>query len=176
MRQYQKKYLGSASGFTLLELMIAVVMLSILTTLAIPSYKTMIANNRGSTHANALIQVLTAARAEAIKLNRNVVVCKSNNSTTPACTDSLTWDQGVVTFADADGNGTINTGETILRLDIPFVRESVITAPSTIDRISYSPSGLGTSGGSFRIRPRGTTGVNDKTVTLSTVGRPRIGS
>ena len=169
MAQQQIRDRSAASGFPLLELMVAVVMLGILVALASPSYKAMIANNRGRSHANALIQVLTSARAEAIKNNRRVVVCKSNDGAT--CDNSLTWDQGILTFVDNNENGALDTGEAILRTDVPFVTGSVVD--SSVNSVRYSSSGLGTPNGTFTITPLGGTGTQIKTVLLS-LGRARV--
>jgi len=169
-------------GFTLMELIVAVAILSILTTLAVPSYRTMMANNQGATNANALIQALTLARSEAIKRNRTVVVCKSTTGTSCDTSASVTWDRGLVTFVDANVNGALDSGEIVIRADYPFVKESAIYFPLStngLNSVSYSPSGLGsvassTTGGTFTLRPNGSSG-QDKTVILSSVGRPRIG-
>lgn len=167
----------SDRGFTLLELMIAVVILSILATLAVPSFRTMIANNKASSHANALIQILTAARSEAIRNNRAVSLCAANAAGT-ACDSSRRWDEGVLSFTDADADGIVDSGDVVLRADIPFTRGSEITG---VVGITYLPSGLGTltgsvTGGTFTIKPlTGTSSTQfNKQVVLSAVGRPRI--
>lgn len=161
-------------GFTLLELIVATVIVSILAALAVPSFRTMIANNRSATHANALIQIITATRSEAIKRNRSVGICKTSNGT--SCSNTLTWDQGIITFLDANGDDDFNTGETILRIDRPFARNCVITDnfASTVKSITYSSTGLGSRAGTFTLTPLGATGSQVKTVTLSSVGRPRV--
>lgn len=106
-------------GFTLIELMVALVVAAILTTVAVPSMRTFIQNERITTETNSLIADLSFARSEALKSNVNVTVCKSANPTVvpPACsTTGSDWSTGRVIFIDSNNNGTIDTGETILRV------------------------------------------------------------
>ncbi|WP_265944223.1 GspH/FimT family pseudopilin [Dechloromonas sp. A34] len=89
----------SVSGFTLIELMIAVALLGILLTLAMPSFSDMIRRMRIESAANSLSVALATARSEAVKRGRNISVCKSANSS--ACTTSGDWSTGWVIYATA---------------------------------------------------------------------------
>lgn len=167
---------NASRGFTLLELMVAVAIVSILVTLAVPSFRTLMINNRGSAHANALVQILTTARSEAIKRNRVVALCKSEDGAN--CDQALTWDQGILmfTFTDTNASGDYDAGEpivTVIRADVPFVSQSVITGNASIDdSISYQPTGRGPLTGTFTIVPSGADASQEKEVALY-FGRPR---
>lgn len=63
---------ASAQGFTLIEMMIAIVVFSILLALAARSYSVWIANSQIRTAAETLAEGLSAARNEAIKRNHQV--------------------------------------------------------------------------------------------------------
>lgn len=65
--------LKSLRGFSLIELMIAVVLLAILTLLAAPGLSTWMANNRVRASAEALQSSLRLAQAEAVHRNRQTV-------------------------------------------------------------------------------------------------------
>lgn len=91
---------ANASGFTLLELMITVVVLAILATIALPSFTAMIARNQITAAGNELIAALQFARHEAVRRNASVQVCASSDG--QACSGS-DWQQWVV----RTGSGTV---------------------------------------------------------------------
>ncbi len=56
-----------ARGFTLIELMVVVLIMAILATMAVPSFQTMIQQNRINGYTNELVSALSVARSEAVK-------------------------------------------------------------------------------------------------------------
>ena len=105
-------------GITFVETMVTVSIMLILLMVAVPAYKSTIDGNRRVTYANELLEDLTLARSEAIKRNRQVVVCASSTGTTcvtaPGGTPS-DWKVGWMTYVDMNGDGLLNASETILR-------------------------------------------------------------
>lgn len=67
------------SGFTLIELMIAIAVAAILITLATPSFRLLIQNNRISGAANDFVTALNLARGEAIKRGATVFICRTDD-------------------------------------------------------------------------------------------------
>lgn len=61
-------------GFTLIELLVTIVVLAVLLTLAAPSFRDVIQNNRVTAQANELVSALNLARSEAVKQGRNAQV------------------------------------------------------------------------------------------------------
>lgn len=166
---------GKVTGFTLLELMIAVVILSILVTLAVPSFRQMIANNRASSQANQLLQLVTLARSEAVRRNRSVTLCRATVVTT--CAGTGNWADGVVLFADANGNGQIDVAtDEVIRSLLPYAPGTTVTGNTNVTaRITFNPQGLSTNNGTFTIVPAGsTTSTQYRYLVLGPTGRPSI--
>jgi type IV fimbrial biogenesis protein FimT len=63
-----------ARGFTMPELLMAVAIAAILTTVAVPSFNSIIATQRARTYASALYATLSQARSQAVRLNANVTL------------------------------------------------------------------------------------------------------
>lgn len=61
-------------AFTMIELMVAIAILTILMGIGIPAYRSMIADQKVRTAASSLHSALLLARSEAIKLNRTVTL------------------------------------------------------------------------------------------------------
>lgn len=67
-------------GFTLIELMTAIIVLAILAAVAFPSFRSLIVGQRVKTASFDIMSSLTLARSEAIKRNTNVALMPSNAS------------------------------------------------------------------------------------------------
>lgn len=112
------KALAAGSGFTLIELMVTLAVAAVILATAVPSFQTLMVNNRLATQSNQLVTALNLARSEAVKRNTLVTVCKSANptATPPACTTAGNWEQGWVVFTDGDTVGTIDGNDTVIRV------------------------------------------------------------
>ena len=58
--------MNKSRGFTLMELLVTLVIVSILASMAVPSFSGLIQNNRMSTQFNELLAILGLARSEAV--------------------------------------------------------------------------------------------------------------
>ncbi|MEH6355032.1 MAG: GspH/FimT family pseudopilin [Marinobacter sp.] len=67
-------YRNRSSGFTLIELLVTIAILAIVVAIAIPSFQTVIENNRTTTQANNLLSAVQLARSEAVKRGVNVTL------------------------------------------------------------------------------------------------------
>lgn len=129
-------------GFTLVEMMVAVAVLSITLVIAVPSFTGLINNNRLTSQANELIAAFILARTEAIKQNQFVVLCHSSNSLTCDAAPSSGWKGWLV------ARQTIlnNPATTILASGaIDDSRFTLLGSPSVssaTDVIRFTPQGL----------------------------------
>lgn len=64
---------------TLLELLVAVVVIAIMAAVAMPSFREMIERNRLTAAANEIVAVLQTAKVEAIRRNAQVDVCPTTD-------------------------------------------------------------------------------------------------
>ena len=85
-------------GFSLIELVVSVAVLSILTTVAIPGFSRLIESTRLTSATNALTTALQLARSEAINRNAGVQVCPGDDPTD--CTQSWALGWQVTLTAD----------------------------------------------------------------------------
>lgn len=159
------------SGFTLIELMMAVAIGIILMTMAVPSFQSIVLNNRLATKANELIADLHYARSEAIKQGRTATMCISSNGT--SCAGSGTnWAAGWLVWVDTDGNGSLASSE------IVRVHEAVsgITLTGSTHQMQYKSTGFSnsTSNVTFTLNASGCTGNQARTVTIIPTGRANV--
>ena len=158
------------SGFTLLELVITVAVISIIMALAIPSMTTFNQNDRLTTNINTLIGHLAYARSEAVKSSQRVSLCISSNTT--SCTGS-SWTEGWIVYIDADASTTFTSGDEILRAQQPLERGNTLTTPDIGNQLTYDYRGFSTSTGSFLLCD-GRAGPHGKTITITATGRVRL--
>jgi len=103
------------AGFTMIELLVTITIIGIVATLAIPSFRTFILNNRITTQTNEFIGALKITRNNAVSLGRNVAICAADPVTNGSACVGANWATGWLIFEDLDGDGGFDPGETIIR-------------------------------------------------------------
>jgi type IV fimbrial biogenesis protein FimT len=101
-------------GFTLLELLVALAVASVLMAIAVPSFKHMIVANKLTTSANDIVGAIGSARMEAVRRNAQTQLC--SNSSTQNSSDALGTacgiQAGAVYALEAGGTGQVLAGTT----------------------------------------------------------------
>lgn len=133
----------NASGFTLIELLVFIAIVVIIMAIGTPSYQYVTNNNRMAGEINALLGDMQYARAEAIKQGLPVTVCPSTDGS--SCTGAKAWQTGWIIFVDVNGNGTVDTGDTLLRKQRAFSGNDTFVADNvtavTFNREGFAPLG-----------------------------------
>jgi len=96
--------IARAGGFTLVEMMMALLVLAVLLAVAAPGFYELIKNNRMLSQVYAMRAALNGARSEALAQRSFVTLCHSEDGAT--CGGD--WNEGYVAFVDADGDGAVD--------------------------------------------------------------------
>ena len=166
------------AGFTLIELITTIVISALLLAIGIPSFRTIIQNNRAATLANSFISYAHLARSEAIKRGLPVTMCASANQNQTACGSAATWNNGWLVFVDPDGDGTL--GNLNDRIKIHGALDAGSTVTTTQGRITYAATGFVVAGGgagnagSYTLAAQGCYGNYARAVSISNTGRVTV--
>lgn len=129
-------------GFTLIELMIGLAVLVVLITIGVPGMQGMVHASRLSSAANEVSGAVQVARAEALRRNRSVLLCRSDDLA--SCASGDVW-SGWLVFVDADNDGVVDAGEEVLktgRIDAPLVMRASSAISSRSHVVGFRPNGL----------------------------------
>jgi len=172
-----------SSGFTLIELIVAVGVAGIVMGIAIPSFQSSIKNNRITSETNRLVSDIQLARSEAMKRNTRVILCRSATPTaaTPTCSGTAnTWSTGWLVFASGDANNTYeSTTDTLLKVAQPVAGSITIRTNNTSNNNLEFNADASTNeiGSTARFSICDERGINyGKQLDVPPVGRPRLKS
>lgn len=146
----------SQKGFTLIELMVTVAVLAVVLSIAVPSFSSILSNNRIETGARELYGALQLARSEAVKRKERVRICKGNGQL-DGCVNGTDWSSGWLMAAES--------GEV---LKVWQVQSYEVTGPS--DGVVFSANGM--AGAEETLSITGPSCANDqkRTITVRKVG------
>lgn len=99
---------GRLRGFTLIELMITVAVLTVTLTLAAPAFTDLIRDNRLISNVYAVRAILGLARSEAIARRMPVVVCGTTDGL--ACNKDTDWSSGYLALMGVDQDAAVDAG------------------------------------------------------------------
>jgi type IV fimbrial biogenesis protein FimT len=128
-------------GFTLIELMIALFVASILLAVATPSFRSFRDNNRMTGIGNDFLSAVLHARTEAIKRQVPVSICPATSAAGPCTAGAFT---GWIVFSDPNGNCTLDGGEPVFegKASIDGATDGYTFAKSNGTCLSFAPTGF----------------------------------
>ena len=162
-------------GFTLIELMVTLTVATILITVAVPGFRTIIQNNRVSAQSNDLLTALTLARSEALKRGVQVSVCSSDDQADCDTVPNTDWENGWIVFVDDNSDGKKDAGEDIIRVWDGLSGSPTLTG--TVNTIQYLPTGLidPATAQTLTLTPSSCKGKQQRTLSITVVGRASVG-
>lgn len=144
MQPSRQPSLPAPSGFSLVELMVAVAITAIVLALAAPSFSDVVSKNRISSVVQDFFATISYARSEAIKRGSTVCICKSSNGTSCGV-GTTTWADGWIVFRNTDGDSppVVDSGETILKVFSALTSGYTLSASSNLaSYICYDRYGM----------------------------------
>lgn len=169
---------GTQQGFTMLELLIAIAILGILAAVSLPSFMDTLGRWSANSATRSLASSLNLARSESIKQGLDVSICPTNTGTD--CVANA-WNGGWIIFVDANGDadgaaGSIDAGDTIIRVYEPLSNMSVTTTPANTNLLEYDRKGFGANAAAVTmlICPMDGNDDNARQLIISLSGRARI--
>lgn len=158
--EYQSFGKGTV-GFTLIELLVTISVVAILLAVAVPSFRTVLQNNRMTTQVNELLSDINFARSEAIKRRSNITICSS--TTGISCTGG-NW---------RDGRLIMDASAVVLRVRGPFEVATDTLTTTGPDPLIFDRSGALSAATSFTFcDSRGAS--YGKLLNLNTIGQPSL--
>ncbi|MDW3094942.1 MAG: GspH/FimT family pseudopilin [Gammaproteobacteria bacterium] len=141
-------------GFSIIELMVTILIASLLLTVGVPSFASLIANNRITSQANELVSGLNLARSEAFTRGQRVTICSSTDG--DSCAADTDWATGWIVFNDADGDGVVANVSDILREWEAVTGDTTLTG--SVNFVTYQGNGSVNAAANFNMTiPNGST-------------------
>lgn len=131
-------------GFTLVEAMVTLATGALALGLALPSLRESVARVQLATTAQEFLTSVHFARSEAIRRGQQVTLRRNGTIASGG------WERGWTMFADANGNGVLDTGEQVIRVGAPLAAPLTMVGSSSVREVlAFSPDGrpVGTSEG-----------------------------
>jgi type IV fimbrial biogenesis protein FimT len=149
-------------GFTLLEMMVAISVLAILVTLAIPSFSEAILSSKLKSYSSYMVSSIYLARGEALKRNTTINLCVSGDGL--KCTAG-NWENGWI---------VLSRDQVIHRQQALGKGYKVIELSDQTD-LRFQSSGLLSQTATFTIcRTEPTPGSHGRSVSLSITAKPFV--
>lgn len=147
----------SYTGFTLIELIMTLVIVSIVISFGAPALTDLIRNNHLTSKTNMIVTALNLARSEAIKRNTTITMCASSDQAT--CTNDG-WENGWI----------ILDNDQVLKVFDPI--EGLASVASTVGSLQYTSNGFLNGGAGVTFDLCAKSGAPGRQINVTPTGRP----
>ncbi|MGY1459557.1 GspH/FimT family pseudopilin [Luteimonas sp. A534] len=161
----------SPVGFTLIEVVTSLSVLSILLAVALPAFSALLEHQRTSAAMASLVSQMSHARLAAVKHRHPVVLCPSTDGL--RCDTGGDWSNGWMVFVDRENRRRPTRAADLLQLDL-LPRSTHLHIQSSAGRsyLRYLPDGR-SAGSNLSIRICNRKGAQLGAVVVNNAGRPR---
>lgn len=134
----RQRHASSTAGFTLIEAVAAMAVVSVLAGVAVPAMRDAAEAARSGAAKGALLESWLASVAHAASTGTEVVLCPGDAG---GCRKTVDWSRGWIAFADLDGNRTRGANETLLARADPLGGKVHLRSTSGRTRMVFQPNG-----------------------------------
>jgi len=168
-----------ASGLTLIELMIVLVVLAVTLSLGAPLFQNLLHNNRLRADASRFLGAINLARSEAVMRNVPVSICPSTMAVTGQAECSGNYTSGWIVFSNADKDRVVDAGtDEVLHVFEGLIPGYRLTNRSgtkaAFELINYLPDGSSHSNRTLLFCPPLRTSMQSLSIIINIVGRARL--
>lgn len=125
-------------GFTLVEAVVCLLLVSILLAIAVPAWSNVLARSHAAAARSALLASLQASISHAAIAGSEVVLCPAASLD---CTDGWDWSDGWIAYADIDGDRSHDANETLLQRQPPLDDDIRLFSSKGRKRLVFQPNG-----------------------------------
>jgi type IV fimbrial biogenesis protein FimT len=122
---------GYEHGLTLVELLVTIAIVSILLTIGVPSFKSLLRSSDMYSNTSDMVTAFNYARISAVKNGTSVQISPQ---------DLASWDSGLVVWLDSDDDDIWDDGEE-LRLWDEFNTSSTVASTNSLTNFTFTASG-----------------------------------
>ena len=146
------------NGFTLIEAMVSVAIMSILLAVAVPSFSESRLSSQLRASSSSLLASISLARSEAIKRNAPVMLCVSSDGQVCAAGG---WEQGWIVVRGTE----VIQNQSAASNGFRIIEAAGATA------ITFDPTGIGATPASLKICRSTSSPAHERVVTVDAAGR-----
>ena len=160
-------------GLTIIELMIAIAVLSIVLSVGVPSFERIMDTNQLAGQSNNFISSFNFARSEAVKRKQDIVICHSNDAND--CAGSNGYEDGWHVYVDVNRNASFDSGtDTIIWTNDELSRNLTLRGNGAIqNEIIFRPNGRPTNNGSLTLCKENEL-TKSRVLVINRTGRVRV--